>query len=131
VVTSTLVFTGDGRIAEYAGGYDDWRRQQQKAPETVAGRIAPAKKPVPKRVSSSGKKKLGFNEQRELAALPAGIEALEQEQQTLYAQMSAPDFYTQEGPVIAASKQHLEAIEVRIEQAYKRWEELQKLAEAT
>ena len=28
VVTSTLVFGGDGRIEEYLGGYDDWVRQR-------------------------------------------------------------------------------------------------------
>ena len=26
VVTSTLVFEGDGRIGEFVGGYEDWRR---------------------------------------------------------------------------------------------------------
>ncbi len=31
VVTSTLVFEGDGRVQEYAGGYDDWL-QQRPAP---------------------------------------------------------------------------------------------------
>ncbi|MEZ6066836.1 MAG: ATP-binding cassette domain-containing protein [Planctomycetaceae bacterium] len=28
VVTSTLVFEGDGRVKEFAGGYDDWLRQR-------------------------------------------------------------------------------------------------------
>ena len=28
VVTSTLVFEGDGRITEYTGGYEDWIRQR-------------------------------------------------------------------------------------------------------
>jgi ATP-binding cassette subfamily F protein uup len=27
VITSTLVFEGDGRIGEFVGGYEDWRRQ--------------------------------------------------------------------------------------------------------
>ena len=29
VVTSTLVFEGDGRVNEYVGGYDDWLRQRR------------------------------------------------------------------------------------------------------
>src|ERR1044071_2352974 len=29
VVTSTLVFEGDGKIGEYAGGYEDWERYRQ------------------------------------------------------------------------------------------------------
>ena len=29
VVTSTLVFEGEGRVSEYVGGYDDWLRQSR------------------------------------------------------------------------------------------------------
>ncbi len=55
VVTSTLVFERDGRIVEYAGGYDDWLVQRPEAeqgtlPDRKAGRknrqrSKPAKKP--------------------------------------------------------------------------------------
>ena len=31
VVTSTLVFEGDGRVQEYVGGYEDWLRQRRHA----------------------------------------------------------------------------------------------------
>src|SRR5215208_599827 len=31
VVTSTLVFEGEGRVQEYPGGYEDWVRQRPKA----------------------------------------------------------------------------------------------------
>ena len=39
VVTSTMAFEGDGRVAEYVGGYDDWLRQRPKpdAPGTGSG----------------------------------------------------------------------------------------------
>ncbi len=37
VVTSTIVFEGDGRLREYVGGYDDWLRQR-KARREPAGR---------------------------------------------------------------------------------------------
>src|SRR5256885_8801920 len=36
VVTSTLVFEGEGRVGEYVGGYDDWLRQRQERPVTRA-----------------------------------------------------------------------------------------------
>ncbi len=32
VVTSTLVFEGDGRVEEYVGGYEDWLRQRAARP---------------------------------------------------------------------------------------------------
>src|SRR6185503_17554157 len=31
VVTSTIVFEGDGRVREYVGGYEDWLRQRPAA----------------------------------------------------------------------------------------------------
>ena len=37
VVTSTLVFEGEGRVQEYVGGYEDWLRQRRQA---AAGRTA-------------------------------------------------------------------------------------------
>ena len=50
VVTSTLVFEGDGKFREYAGGYDDWERYQRQIPEAPANRrsapAAPANAPA-------------------------------------------------------------------------------------
>ena len=37
VVTSTLVFEGDGRIGEYVGGYEDWRRQTGRPADRQTG----------------------------------------------------------------------------------------------
>ena len=34
VVTSTIVFEGEGRLQEYVGGYDDWLRQRKEPVET-------------------------------------------------------------------------------------------------
>ncbi len=44
VVTSTLVFEGDGRIVEYTGGYEDWLRQRAAA---VAALPPEPAKPAP------------------------------------------------------------------------------------
>ena len=44
VVTSTLVFEGEGRVREYVGGYEDWLRQRQaliaSGPPITSGKIA-------------------------------------------------------------------------------------------
>ena len=40
VVTSTIVFEGEGRLQEYVGGYDDWLRQR-KAPVEPSKSTAP------------------------------------------------------------------------------------------
>ena len=70
VVTSTLVFEGDGRVGEYVGGYTDWLRQRQAAarPDRRApSRQHPRPPPKPQREIP----KLSYKEQRELEALPA------------------------------------------------------------
>ena len=69
VVTSTLVLEGDGRVKEYAGGYDDWLRQRPaepapRRPEPVKEKTKPAAPPKQR------PRRLTYAEQRELEALP-------------------------------------------------------------
>ncbi|OIO59112.1 MAG: ABC transporter ATP-binding protein [Alphaproteobacteria bacterium CG_4_10_14_0_2_um_filter_63_37] len=126
VVTSTLVFEGEGRVDEYVGGYDDWLRQRPAAPMQGSAQpdkpAAPTAKPTPERT-----KKLSFKEQKELERLPGRIEALEQEQQRLHEQMSDPEFYQQSGEVIAQATSRVVAIEEELLAALERWESLEKL----
>lgn len=134
VVTSTLVFEGDGRIGEYAGGYDDWLLQkkctQENCQPSAAGKKAkPKLKTTPQNRRKT--KKLGFNENRELASLPEKIETLEKEQQNLYDELSSPDFYTRESAVISQAKKRSETLEAEIARAYRRWEALQSMADKT
>ena len=75
VVTSTLVFSGEGKIEEYVGGYDDWLRQKEAAPVPVAEKPAPKPPPRPRTATV----KMSFKEERELEALPPLLEQLEAE----------------------------------------------------
>ncbi len=123
LVTSTLVFEGNGRVNEYVGGYSDWLRQRKAvAPaQPASAKKAAAPKPRPKAPA----KKLGYKEQRELETLPAAIERLEHEQQGMQQSMAQPDFYKQERGVIAKAKERLEMIETELLEAYDRWEALE------
>ncbi|MFA7096441.1 MAG: ATP-binding cassette domain-containing protein [Gammaproteobacteria bacterium] len=127
VVTSTLVFEGQGRITEYAGGYQDWLRQRPQAAAAPAAPKPAAEPPKPKPVRSGGRK-LGFNEKRELESLPARIEALEAELERLQGIVSSADFYRQDSQAIAATLETLEQTEAELAAAYARWEELESLA---
>jgi len=121
VVTSTIVFEGNGQVTEYAGGYDDWLRQRPavQPPE----KKDPVKtKPKSKPRSSS---KLGYMQKREIQELPQKIEALEAEHAALFEVMSDPLFYKKEKAVIAGIKADLQRVEKEIESAYRRWEELE------
>ncbi|KXX65126.1 ATP-binding cassette domain-containing protein [Marichromatium gracile] len=128
VVTSTLVFEGEGRIGEYVGGYTDWQRQQARREAEAAAaereRARPAKTaPAPRPKREGGK--LGYKETRELAELPARIESLEQAQAELHARMADPAFYRDAGEAVAATRAELEAVECELEQAFARWEALE------
>ncbi|MEI6127080.1 MAG: ATP-binding cassette domain-containing protein, partial [Pseudomonadota bacterium] len=124
VVTSTCVFEGNGRVAEYAGGYDDWQRQALTA---VQDEPKPKAAEKIKREKSRHKKKLSFKEQRELEELPSLIERLEAEQQTLYARLADPDLYRQDGAGVTKVKIRFEEVEQELIHLYARWAELEEL----
>lgn len=119
VVTSVLVWEGEGQFNEYVGGYDDYRRQKKKQRDTV---VAKPLKQEPIKATSS---KLTFNEQRELAQLPKKIETLERRIVELQQQMAEPNFYQQDAKSIAIVNQQLQAEEKILADYYQRWESLE------
>jgi ATP-binding cassette subfamily F protein uup len=136
VVTSTLVFEGDGHIGDYAGGYSDWMKDKAKeaARETLLqGGARPPDGLAEKNLSrgqvppkTTKAKKLSGKEQKELEALPAKIESLEKEQAGLTAQLADPSFYKTQAAKFAEVKARLDAVEKEHAVAFSRWEELEK-----
>ncbi len=127
IVTSTIVFEGDGRLAEYVGGYDDWLLQRGTAiPKT--GKAKEAAKPERIRPQQVARPRiLTFREKKELEALPALIESLESERARLYEVLSDPDFYLQNRSRIPAAKVRIEELDREITTGYQRWELLESL----
>ena len=127
VITSTMVFEGEGRANEYVGAYSDWLQHEKAvAPDQSDEPKTPAARAQPPRA----KKKLSYNEQQELARLPAAIEALEARQAELNERTASPDFYQSDKETITRTLDELKAIEQQLEQHYARWDELEALAEA-
>jgi ATP-binding cassette subfamily F protein uup len=128
VVTSTIVFEGDGYLQEYVGGYDDWLRQRKEPPapsKSATSKAQGQKKIRPPRE----KQKLSFKETRELEALPQTIETLEEEKQQLMATLNSPEFYAGHDLVkINEANNRLEALEKELDEAYRRWDELENMA---
>jgi ATP-binding cassette subfamily F protein uup len=130
VVTSTLVFEGDGHWREYEGDIQDWLTQSARtralasaAPPTPVPASTPAPTeplPAPKKATA----KLSYKEQRELESLPRTIEALEEEQRSLREALSDPQIYIRD-PQQAAT---LHARDAEIDDALlaclERWEAL-------
>jgi len=123
VVTSTLVFEGDGGVKEYAGGYDDWVRQRPSIPAKDEQPRRPAAEAP--RAKSEKPRRLSYKEQRELESLPQKIESLEAEQAELHQRLADSAFYQQQGPEIAKVTNRSTAIQEELQVAYSRWEELE------
>jgi ATP-binding cassette subfamily F protein uup len=121
VVTQVIAFEGDGKLAEYVGGYADW--QHQRAPEVKPEKPTVLAKPRTPRSPSRGK--LTFNESRELEVLPANIEALEAERKQIGKSLSDPELYRARGDEVKQLRARLGEIENQLMTAFARWEELE------
>jgi len=121
VVTSTLVFEGEGQVNEYVGGYDDWLSQRQEA----LGTRQQVKSPEPEK--QKPRRKLSNKERGELKSLPKLIEQLEAEQEALHQTMADPSFYQKTKDEIAVVTARAEEIPKKLEEAFERWEALESL----
>lgn len=126
VVTSTLIFEGNGKIEEFVGGYQDWLRQR-KVPEVA--KSTSQKADAKKSATTTSTKKLSFKEQKELAELPKKIETLEIQQATLQQLIASENFYQQPPSNVSETLDKLTALTTQLDQIYKRWEELEKASQ--
>jgi ATP-binding cassette subfamily F protein uup len=124
VVTSTIVFEGDGRWREYEGGVEDWITQARRASALVAPAPtpAPAKPAAPR--AQSAKRKLSYKEQRELEALPDLIDQLEQEQKSIHDELADGSLFVREPARAAQLAERSARIEDELFAALERWETL-------
>ncbi|MBQ0131418.1 MAG: ATP-binding cassette domain-containing protein, partial [Comamonas sp.] len=132
VVTSTIAAEGNGKWREYEGGVQDWLLQSKRAKglqdQATKKGNTPAKEtaaaPAAVAPAVTAKRKLSYKEQRELEQLPAQIEALEKEQQTIRQALEDGTLYTQDN----ARAMQLHARDGEIDEALllalERWEAL-------
>jgi ATP-binding cassette subfamily F protein uup len=128
VVTSSVVFEGEGRVVEYVGGYSDWLRQRPRegAPKSQSGPAPARSEPVQSAAQETARKssKLSYKLQRELDELPQRIEGLEQRLEALNAEARAVDFYQRKATDVTTHLQTIAAAQLELDQAYERWVEL-------
>jgi ATP-binding cassette subfamily F protein uup len=132
VVTSTIAFEGDGRWREYEGGVEDWLTQSRRAREIAEAAAAPAPSapapaPNPAAGAAPARRKLGYKEQRELEALPARIDALEQEQKAIQSELASGAVYRDDPGRAVQLATRSEQIEEELMQALERWDALGQL----
>jgi ATP-binding cassette subfamily F protein uup len=128
VVTQSIVFEGEGRLTEIAGGYADWlawrQRQQRAASESAQAASTKAAAP-PAPAKAAPRSKLSYKEARELEALPTQLEALEAEQAQIADRLADPALYQSSPQEAAVLHTRSEAIETELLNALARWEALE------
>ena len=132
VVTSTLAWDGPGHWREYEGGVQDWLAQSARwqamreaeagAASDVSDQTSPQR--TPDKREQLQKKKLSYKDQRELDALPALIDALEQEQADIRARLADGTLYQTDLDQAVALQARDGVIEEELMAALERWETL-------
>ncbi|SFV66924.1 COG0488: ATPase components of ABC transporters with duplicated ATPase domains [hydrothermal vent metagenome] len=115
VVTSTIVFEGNGIIEYYVGNYDDYLLQKK---ETITQKIQ--KTSTPKQQTFS-KTKPKVNSDKLLSK----IDDYENKIKAIHLVMADEDFYKQEQNKIDKTLNDLKETEEKLNQAYKNWELLE------
>ncbi|EGR3405537.1 ABC transporter ATP-binding protein [Vibrio parahaemolyticus] len=132
-VTTSWIFEGDGVIEEFVGGYHDAKQQRDQALAVRFSTEKPAKKEkvveeTPKTTQpKNNSKKLSYKLQRELEALPAKLEQLESDIETLQEQVNDPEFFAKPVEQTQPVLEQLAALERELEIAFERWEELEAM----
>ncbi len=132
VVTSTLAWDGPGAWREYEAGVQDWlaqsarwqamREAEARAASDVSDQTSPQR--TPDKREQLQKKKLSYKDQRELDALPALIDALEQEQADIRARLADGTLYQTDLDQAVALQARDGVIEEELMAALERWETL-------
>ena len=139
VVTSTLVFEGNGIVKEYVGGYDDWYFQSRQEEQAEAERQAKAQQKKAAKAenarsqtnaASSSKpapagKHLTYKEKLELEKLPGEIEKMELQLEELNERLADPGFYQRDEKEFIRTTQEAEKVQLALEKLYERWDELE------
>ena len=133
VTTSCYVLAGDGAVRPCAGGYAEASRLLRRVKDANDSRdlnsasspksLAPNPSPAPARPA-----KLTYNEKRELDALPATIEALEQEIAEIESALADPTLYSTDNARAAALTARLPQARDELDAAETRWLELSERA---
>ncbi len=145
VVTSVIVWEGDGLWQEYAGGYTDMLAQRGRgitakpaAPSARKPSARPVARPASAVASASvscaastppARRRLSFNQKYALQTLPERIETLEARVASLRVALSDPTLYARDPATFTRHSSDLAEAEHALEAAETEWLELEMLRE--
>ena len=128
VVTSSIVFEGQGRVKQYVGGYQDWLNHggvfslddepaevSSAKQESIAAVPEPLKKPV----------KLSYKLQKELDDLPKLVEKAEIKIAEFESKIAEPEFYQKSHDETDKVLKQLAKVQEELDALFVRWEEIE------
>ena len=127
IVDHVLAFEGEGKIKDFVGNFSEYREMKEleaKNPVPVA-KVIEKEKPAPQTSSkqeTETKKKLTFNEQRELQTIEKEMPKLEKKRAEILEKLNNEKDYDK----ISALSKELEDISTELENFEMRWLELQE-----
>ncbi|MFA0442181.1 ABC transporter ATP-binding protein [Vibrio sp. 10N.286.49.C2] len=133
-VTTSWIFEGEGVIEEFVGGYHDAQQQRLQVKDARRGvdvvKVT-EKSPVETKKNptavNSKPKKLSYKLLRELEALPALLEQLEDELGALQEVVNNAEFFSKPVEETQPVLDKLSAKEQELDVAFERWEELEAM----
>ena len=136
VVTRSLIFQGNGKFIDVAGGYADFERErassstlkpvfEQSSDSNASKGKAPT--PIKHAVKPAKTVALSYKQKQELESLPQTISTLEADIAEIHEAMNSSKFYDDK---VAADKsiKRAEELQTKLDAAYARWEELEEMA---
>lgn len=128
VVTSSIIFEGDGKVNQYIGGYQSWLDHGGNFNTDRSDKKSESNDKKSPEVQQQAKKKnkLSYKMQRELDNLPEQIEKAETAITKYEGMIAEPDFYQQGHEKTDAMLKKLDDAQAELEVFYQRWEEIEQ-----
>ena len=131
VATSILMFEGDGKWTEYAGGYSGMVAQRGAGVAAREVKVSAAERAVstPQPAKPQARRKLSFKDKHALETLPARIAALHDEIAVMEKKLADPEFFGRDPKAFDKIMARHEKAKEEIAQAEHQWLELEMMRE--
>lgn len=130
LVTSTIVFEGQGRISEYAGGYSDYLIQRPPPAAAAELSVLGGTNKTPKLKPDRNRKNPSKQQERALAKVLKEMEQLQAKKAVLEAGLADADLYARNPGAFQTKTDELALLQQKLDDAEERWLELEVAAEA-
>ncbi len=119
VVSSLLVFEGNGVVREYVGGYSDWKASGGSFEAPATAKTKAAAKP------KQGRRPRVTDAEKRINAISRRLDAIEAEIETAHASVSVPEFFEKPEAEREQAYADLKALEDEQGALYEEWESLE------